>query len=606
MNIVMYISKKHLLLALQLVIGTALLGAESVCGVADSPDPLSILPSEARIDIDGAKLKTGAPTDITFTEPNGHITFASPKNPWDFSRHVAVAIVIENLGSGPVALLGILNHYGWSKGFLHLNKGEKATMHIYLTRKRGEETPWMKVNFNKMRGQPGGYLMFRAGVDPANISTITLSDLDGVSVGKKIRIHEIRGVAQYGTLSKVTEEDFFPFVDSFGQYIHADWPGKVSSPEDLRRNLEEEEAVLANYPGPKDRSRFGGWKEGPKLKASGHFRTTKHHGRWWLVDPDGYLFWSHGLTCVGVTGGATLTEGREHFFKNIPKGFEDGDRVSFGTANQRLKYGNGWKIRSRKHTIRRLDSWGMNTLGNWSHPDTYLMHQVPYVVGIRYNKDPEEIIKQPSLLRANIRQQMQQEIGRTSDDPWCIGYFVDNEIKWTDDMDAEQYYKIVSEEVKSAAPNKLYLGSRFHDHNVPYGEKEYIMRAAARYCDVVGINRYRYSPSDLSMPKGVDVPIIIGEFHFGALDRGLIHTGLRGVVNQEQRSRLYTHYVTQALKHPHIVGAHYFQYREQSITGRRDGENYQIGFVDIADTPYKEMVDAAREVGSRLYQVRNN
>jgi hypothetical protein len=32
-----------------------------------------------------------------------------------------------------------------------------------------------------------------------------------------------------------------------------------------------------------------------------------------------------------------------------------------------------------------------------------------------------------------------------------------------------------------------------------------------------------------------------------------------------------------------------------------DEENYQIGFVDIADTPYAETIAASREVGDRLY-----
>ena len=78
----------------------------------------------------------------------------------------------------------------------------------------------------------------------------------------------------------------------------------------------------------------------------------------------------------------------------------------------------------------------------------------------------------------------------------------------------------------------------------------------------------------------------------------MIHTGLRGVANQRQRAYAYEHYLKQALKHPHIVGTHWFQFREQNITGRADGENYQIGFVDICDTPYQEIVDCARR--SRL------
>ncbi len=158
--------------------------------------------------------------------------------------------------------------------------------------------------------------------------------------------------------------------------------------------------------------------------------------------------------------------------------------------------------------------------------------------------------------------------------------------------------------VKRAAPKKLYLGSRLHGHAEPHGSKPHLVAAAAKYCDVISVNRYRFSPSDLRMLEGIDKPLIIGEFHFGALDRGMLHPGLRGLSNQQQRGYAYEHYLTQALKHPHIIGTHWFQYREQNVTGRSDGENYQIGFVDICDTPYQEIISASRRIGRRLYELR--
>ncbi|MDQ3000079.1 MAG: hypothetical protein M3Y08_02280, partial [Fibrobacterota bacterium] len=45
---------------------------------------------------------------------------------------------------------------------------------------------------------------------------------------------------------------------------------------------------------------------------------------------------------------------------------------------------------------------------------------------------------------------------------------------------------------------------------------------------------------------------------------------------------------------------------DQLYTGRgQDGENYQIGFVDICDRPYPEMVAAARRLSARLYVTRS-
>jgi hypothetical protein len=53
------------------------------------------------------------------------------------------------------------------------------------------------------------------------------------------------------------------------------------------------------------------------------------------------------------------------------------------------------------------------------------------------------------------------------------------------------------------------------------------------------------------------------------------------------------------------VGAHWFQCYDESTTGRNDGENYQIGFLDICDTPYQETIAAARDIGYRLYSIRS-
>jgi hypothetical protein len=121
---------------------------------------------------------------------------------------------------------------------------------------------------------------------------------------------------------------------------------------------------------------------------------------------------------------------------------------------------------------------------------------------------------------------------------------------------------------------------------------------------VVSYNRYEHTVADFKYP-GADQPLIIGEFHFGALDRGMFHTGLVPVANQAERAQAYADYVLGAVRHPQFVGTHWFQWMDEPTTGRvYDEENYQIGFVDIADTPYRETIEASREVGKQLYAQR--
>jgi hypothetical protein len=43
------------------------------------------------------------------------------------------------------------------------------------------------------------------------------------------------------------------------------------------------------------------------------------------------------------------------------------------------------------------------------------------------------------------------------------------------------------------------------------------------------------------------------------------------------------------IRNPWFVGAHWFQYVDSPLTGRSyDGENYNVGFVSVADIPYRK------------------
>ena len=57
----------------------------------------------------------------------------------------------------------------------------------------------------------------------------------------------------------------------------------------------------------------------------------------------------------------------------------------------------------------------------------------------------------------------------------------------------------------------------------------------------------------------VDKPIIIGEFHFGALDTGMFHYSLLPADDQAERAKLYREYHEATLRNPRYVGAHWFQ-----------------------------------------------
>ena len=163
-----------------------------------------------------------------------------------------------------------------------------------------------------------------------------------------------------------------------------------------------------------------------------------------------------------------------------------------------------------------------------------------------------------------------------------------------------RYFETCRKGIKKTAPYRLYLGCRF----VGFRQKNSAWAAATKYCDVVSVNTYSNSVNNVNSRDFRDRPVLIGEFHFGTYDRGMFSSSLAPVGDQKERANSYTRFVQGALVHPNFVGAHWFQFRDQPLTGRYDGEGYQIGFVDVADTPYPELTKAARDVGENMYRYR--
>ena len=624
------------------------------------------------------------------------ITLAAPNGHWDLSPYREVSVAVRNVASNAVTVYCRVDNPGADgkdhcvTGNLKLGPGQSGILHVEM----------LRLADDKMGGQLfglRGYPVTRGGpgtVDPANITQL----LFFVSQPQENHGFEISEPRAGGTDTPPTAWNsdatpFFPFVDTFGQYRHKDWPGKTTSLADLTTKRTAEMADLVAHPAPPNWDAYGGSGHGPQLSATGFFRTEKVRGKWWLVDPDGRLFFSHGIDCVGY-GEKTPITGRTTWFQNFPGRQPEFTRFlsqghalmghyagqspecfSFGDANLFRKYGPEWPTIASQLAPQRLRSWGMNTIGNWSDRRITALHQTPYtdtlgsgdarmIAGSQgyWGKFPD--VFDPSFARG-LQHSMSYAAGRSAGDPWCIGYFSDNEMSWGEDtsialgalksgsnqpakqvfiadlrakygdiarlnaawgtnftswesllqtpvtpdaqkarMDltafytkaAEGYFRTVRATVRTAAPHQLYLGCRFAWVNA------LAAAAAAKYCDVVSYNIYQRDVVNFQFNGGADVPLLIGEFHFGARDRGLFHPGLVKLPNQAARAQAYRDYVTSVLRHPQFVGCHWFQYRDEPILGRvYDEENYQIGFVDVADTPYVETIAAARAIGYHLY-----
>lgn len=167
----------------------------------------------------------------------------------------------------------------------------------------------------------------------------------------------------------------------------------------------------------------------------------------------------------------------------------------------------------------------------------------------------------------------------------------------------EKYFSIVDNALNQYMPNHLYMGARLPD----WGMSKEVVKASAKYVDVMSYNSYKEGlpAHKWTFLSEIDKPSIIGEFHIGATDSGLYHPGLILASDQKDRARMYQDYMNSVIDNPYFIGAHWFQYIDSPITGRAyDGENYNVGFITVTDTPYAPMVKAAKNIHSTMYERR--
>jgi hypothetical protein len=436
-----------------------------------------------------------------------------------------------------------------------------------------------------------------------------------------------------------------PLVDEFGQWIHDEWPGKARSLDQLKAAWAAEEKALS--PGEPLYCKFGGYL-GTKAKGTGFFRTERIAGKWWLVDPDGHLFFSAGSDCI-TSSAVTMTQGREELFAALPPPEMSGGRgggrggASFYTWNLVRRFGESWSDQWIDLTVRRMSAWGFNTAGNWSDPRVGNSGRVPFVVTLRgwgiengpmgvpdvYGPEYAEVIDRAAAQQCDSRR----------NDPYVLGYFLGNEPPWPGRepvaVDAilagphsplrkalaaylsegdtperrkaflyhtyEKFVGTANAAIKKHDPNHLSLGLRFGGAAPPD-----IIRAS-RVFDVYSLNSYAYAVNQAELDKIrsiLDKPVLIGEFHFGTPGRGMT-AGLKQGSSQDERGVAYRYYVENAAADPSIVGTHWFQWIDEPSTGRFDGENYNIGLLDVTDRPYRELVDAALVTHRRLLNVHS-
>jgi hypothetical protein len=170
---------------------------------------------------------------------------------------------------------------------------------------------------------------------------------------------------------------------------------------------------------------------------------------------------------------------------------------------------------------------------------------------------------------------------------------------------ADAFFKTACQTVRQILPGKLILGARFGGY-----APEPVIRACGRYCDVVSFNNYTRTPSaDEEMLSRFWIwsgrkPMMVTEYAWRSEENasGNPNSGGAGAVvkTQAERAANYTKYVEDLLSWPMVVGAHWFEFADQSPQGRFDGENSNYGVVNIHHQPYKEILSAMKQTNTRI------
>lgn len=198
--------------------------------------------------------------------------------------------------------------------------------------------------------------------------------------------------------------------------------------------------------------KYGGLMGYEGSNSSGFFRVEKRGDRWWFVTPENHLFISFGVNSVNFNGDFVPSLGYSIFRNNL--------LARFGGEDFSL-----W----RKEVKKRFEVLNFNTLGSWSDDGINVFADlIPYTINLSFaqravqkgipvvnkgwwtgfpdvfEESFEEVcneIARESIIESSIPPYPYPETdgvegfrgGSRVEDPYLIGYFLDNELNWFGD-----------------------------------------------------------------------------------------------------------------------------------------------------------------------------
>jgi agarase len=409
---------------------------------------------------------------------------------------------------------------------------------------------------------------------------------------------------------------------------------------------------------PEELDEYGGLK-GVRRAATGYFRTTRAHGRWWLVDPSGMLFLSVGVDHVSLE----------------PRGEPGTEALTYREAAL-AKHGSAAAWESA--TVQRLRSWGFNTLGVGSGP-AVRERRMAHIVSLQCaaadgaaDRGEFPDVFDPDYERA-VRRHARQVCRPHVSDPWLLGYITDAHplsalgvrsptallaqflaladeapgrrallssletrylnirevnVAWgtsyesfeeigrtpqvgsripQDDADAFQrevareYMRIAHDAIRAVDEHHLILGPRF-DEVVPPP----VLEAMGEYVQAVCLDYRGADPPAQHLReihRASGLPVILTAFGHASPEDPVVEPLEEGGPGEtpSEVAEAYERFVRELVELPMVVGYHWHRYADAPVKEGIAVRPQRSGLVDIRDEPHRDLVEAATRVNKQIY-----
>lgn len=400
-------------------------------------------------------------------------------------------------------------------------------------------------------------------------------------------------------------------------------------------------------------NRYGSRTDVQPRQATGRFRTEKINGRWWIIDPDGYLHLYRGVATFkpGPTDANRKALAQKFGTEKLWVSMAASDLRNLGFI------GAGAFSSPYTHILEYNDIYGEVTPIVYA-PSFGFLASTRQMASLTYPDGTSTtaigLVFYPGFADL-VKRYAAQALQSYKGDRNLLGIYSDNEIVFSSvstrilraflaledqtnpaaqaavafmtekgfsataaafdaltkteqetlndefaGMAAEKYYKMCRDAIKAVDPEMMYLGSRLH--GVPKTMKS-VVRAAGMYCDIVSINYYGEWTPDLNTTVAewrewtADKPLIATEFYAMAEDSHLGNDEGAGYVVWEQSHRacFYQTFCLSLLEAKNFIGWDWFKYQ--------DDEDVNKGLYGNDYTRWAELGQYMKDLNTNAYKL---